>query len=212
MTDQSWADFREEAFGDAYMVWHDGPDFTELRDRWRTDPELVERMLLAGIADDDALASQAIGELDLDADGKRRFADALLALSPWGTFEVRTAESLITLTGDERFASRIAKVLTDPVHWGDRIDAAMSLKKYRPTEELITALEAGLRDQDNLVRHHSAESLLAYARDPEPDISAHDEDFGVLVADDPKGWASLATKLGDAARRANSLGGHAIDT
>ena len=33
-----------------------------------------------------------------------------------------------------------------------------------------------------------------------------------LVAEDPKGWAALATKLGDAARRANSLGGHTIDT
>ncbi len=212
MTDQSWADFREETFGDAYMVWHDGPDFTELVERWETDPELVERMLLAGIADDDPLASQAIGELDLDEAGKQRFADALLKLAPWGTFEVRTAESLIRLTGDERFASRIAKVLTDPVHWGDRIDAAMSLKKYHPTEELIAALEAGLRDPDNLVRHHSAESLLAYAKDPEPDISQHDEDFGILVAEDPKGWAELATKLGEAARRANSLGGHTIDT
>ncbi len=111
------------------------------------------------------------------------------------------------LTGDESYASRIAKVLTDPVHWGDRIDAAMALKRFRPTEELISALEAGLRDPDNLVRHHSAESLLAYAKDPEPDISEHDEDFGVLVADDPKGWAALATKLGDAARRANSLHG-----
>ncbi len=58
MTDQSWADFREETFGDAYMVWHDGPDFTELVERWEADPELVERMLLAGIADDDPLASQ----------------------------------------------------------------------------------------------------------------------------------------------------------
>ena len=30
-----WADVRSELFGEPYMVWHDGPEFSGLRDAWR---------------------------------------------------------------------------------------------------------------------------------------------------------------------------------
>lgn len=205
MVDQEWAAFREEMFGTPYMVWHDGPDFTVICAEYRIDPERVERMLLRGIADQDPVAADTIRHLELDEAAGQRFAERLLAQPAAGTMAVRVSESLAALTGDERFASRIAQVLTEPVHWGERIDAAMSLRHFAPTEELITALERGVRDEDNLVRHHSAESLLHFAHDAQPEISDHDAQFRVLIADDPDGWARLARELGDAARAANDL-------
>ena len=58
-----WSDFRLDAFGEPYLVWHDGPDFSALRERWRGDPALVERMLRLGLTEDDPLAAMASAEL-----------------------------------------------------------------------------------------------------------------------------------------------------
>lgn len=203
--DPTWARFREEMFGEPYMVWHDGADFTAISERWTTDPDLVERMILRGLEENDSVAADAIGHLELDDEAKARFAERLKAKAGSGTLAVRVAESLVALTGDQQYAEAAADVLTDVVHWGDKIDAAMALARFAPTERLIAALEAGLQDEDNLVRHHSAESLLRYAGDEHPDISGHDDDFAVLIADEPRGWSALAAKLGGAARKANGL-------
>jgi hypothetical protein len=55
-----WSDFRRQTFGDPYLVWHDGADFTVLRQRWDTDPQHVESMLRTGLTEADPLAAQAI--------------------------------------------------------------------------------------------------------------------------------------------------------
>jgi hypothetical protein len=52
----SWAAYRQEVFGEPYMVWHDGPDFTEIARRFRDDPAAVPAMLRIGISEKDDVA------------------------------------------------------------------------------------------------------------------------------------------------------------
>ena len=205
MGDQTWADFRLNAFGEPYMVWHDGPDFEAIRDQWRTEPELVERMLLEGLATTDDLAAQAIGELhDLAGAAAPRFEAALRKQLPgsFGARRVRIAESLRAYTDSDEWDHHVADSLTEPNVWSERIDAAMALKRAKPTRELIAALEQGAQDEEYLVRYHSANSLLAFAGS-DVQIEHRDDVFGHLIAEDqPDRWAQAARMLADEARRA----------
>lgn len=155
-----WSDFRLDAFGEPYMVWHDGPDFSVLRERWRTDSVLVERMLRLGLAEDDPLAAEAVGELGLTA-----FAPELedLVLRSSDTTRVRLATALRVLTGDQRWSRVLVEVLLGRDHWSTRLDAAIALRHFAPTMELIAALVRGVEDPEYLVRYHAANSLLAWA-------------------------------------------------
>jgi hypothetical protein len=67
------------------------------------------------------------------------------------------------LTGDESWAVPIAAVLASPAFWGVRIDAAIALAGFPPTAELIQTLGDAVRDEEYLVRCHSANTLLRYA-------------------------------------------------
>ena len=60
----AWSEARERMFGEPYMVWHDGPDFSGLREEWKRDPEALLELLFEGMAENDALASQSFAELD----------------------------------------------------------------------------------------------------------------------------------------------------
>jgi HEAT repeat protein len=155
-----WSDFRLDAFGEPYMVWHDGPDFSVLRERWRAEPELVERMLRLGLAEDDPLAAEAVGELGLTAFVQE--LEALVATSSDST-RVRLASSLRVLTGEQRWSRVLVEVLLGRDHWSTRLDAAIALRHFSPTMDLIAALVRGVEDPEYLVRYHAANSLLAWA-------------------------------------------------
>src|SRR6185369_16849084 len=58
-----WVPWRQVVFGDPYLVWHDGPDFTELIARSRDDPAAVWATLRLGLAARDPLAAQAVAAL-----------------------------------------------------------------------------------------------------------------------------------------------------
>jgi len=194
--DPDWATYRKEAFGEPYMVWHDGPDFAEFRERFAADPELATRMLEAGIAEDDALAAQTPRELTLTPDQRERFVRMLTAALPTSGAGVRleAGATLFALTGSAEWSAPVVEVLGSTVHWGIRIDAAIRLKAFPPTPELVAAVAGGVRDLDYLVRYHSANTLLRWAGRTE-EIS-DDELFGLLVDDaGPEGWAVVADRL-----------------
>ena len=155
-----WSDFRHDAFGDPYLVWHDGPDFSVLRERWRADPVLVERMLRLGLAEDDPLAAEAVGELDLTAFVPE--LESLVAGSSDAT-RVRLAGALRVLTRQQAWSRILVEVLLGRDHWSTRLDAALALRHFAPTMELIAALVRGVEDPDYLVRYHAANTLLAWA-------------------------------------------------
>ena len=191
-------------FGDPYLVWHDGPDFRRLL---TLPPDEVARMLPAGIAAEDPVAAQAIHAL-ADAGKPPGGAEELLrtaAATATETFLVRVAQALHVLTGDESWAGPIASVLASDAFWGVRIDAAMALAWFPPTPALIETLGAGVRDEEYLVRCHSANTLLRYAsRAKRPnnirDVTERPTLFAKITGDnDPARWREAADQLTEGA-------------
>lgn len=160
-----WTRWRDDVFGDPYLVWHDGADLTRLLELGRTAAEDTARMLAAGLDADDPLAAQSIGALHDEgltppgAEASLRGAVSRAA----GTFLVRVAQALHALTGDESWATPVASVLASDAFWGVRIDAAIALTGFAPTPELVETLAQGVRDDEYLVRYHCANTLLRYA-------------------------------------------------
>ncbi|HEX6354923.1 hypothetical protein [Actinophytocola sp.] len=188
----SWNRWRDDVFGDPYLVWHDGPDFRRLLS---LPPEEVARMLPAGLDAEDPVAALSI--LAMAEEGRApQDAEALLrtaAATATGTFLVRVAQALNALTGDESWAEPIASVLGSQEFWGVRIDAAIALATFTPTVPLIQTLDRAVRDPEYLVRYHSANALLRYAG-RRSDIS-NLKLFKKITADDRASWAEAADKL-----------------
>ena len=203
-TTPSWSEFRLEAFGEPYMVWHDGPDYSELERRWHADPPAVEGLLMDGLAERDPLAAQAVARLPLPTTARALVVEALtssLGASPVG-FHLRAAEALFRLTGDQGWGDEIVLVLLGAGFWGDRLDAAIALAAFAPSEALITALAHGAEDPDYLVRYHSANTLLQFGGRA-PAIAEHESLFARLRADAaPTKWASASAELAEAATAA----------
>lgn len=202
MTDGAWADFRQTAFGDPYLVWHDGPDFSALRDQWRAEPDRVERMLLQGMRENDDLASQAIGELhDLAGAAAPRLEAALREQlgRASGTRRVRIAESLRAYTGSDEWDRHVGQSLDEPNFWSERVVAAMALRRATPTRDLIEVLARGVLDEEYLVRYHSANSLSSWGGGAA--IEDRDDLFRDLVTgSSPDRWANVASVLAEQAR------------
>jgi hypothetical protein len=164
-TADEWAGWARSMFGDPYLVWHDGPDFTALLRAGRSDLRAVARMLAAGINAGDPLAAQSITILagvGLTPEGSPALLRSAIP-SAGGTFLVRLAQALHALTADQSWANSIASVLTAAQHWGDRIDAAIALTDFDPTTLLVQALARAVCDPEYLVRYHAANTLLRYA-------------------------------------------------
>ena len=197
-----WAAYRQEVFGEPYMVWHDGASFDEVADRFRDDPDLVLEMLRAGIREGDALAAESARHLSPAEDQVptiRAMLEAELPGSSGGT-RAELATSLHSLGGPAEMAQHVADVLLGVDHWGVRIDAAMRLAQFDPTPALLEAAAAGVRDAEYLVRFHSANTLLRWAG-REGDISEDAALFGRLCDEDhPAGWAEVAQELTQAVK------------
>jgi len=192
-----WAAYRQEAFGEPYLVWHDGPDFTEFQARFAADPELATRMLAAGLAEGDALAAQTPRELSLDPAQRAGFVRLLTDALPTANAGVRleTGATLFALTGAPEWSAPVVEVLASGVHWGVRIDAAIRLAAFPATPALVAAAADGVRDQEYLVRYHCADTLLHWAGRV-ADVSKDPELFALIVDDaGPEGWAHAAEQL-----------------
>lgn len=197
----TWQQFRQEAFGDPYLVWHDGPDFSALRDRWREDPSAVEALLKEGLAESDPLAAESVGELPAPVPVALREALTAAAPAARGDFAICVASALHRLTGDEAWSKPVVDVLLGGDFWSVRLNAAIALGRFAPTVDLIAAAMRGVQADDYLVRYHSANTLLRWAGLP-ADISAH-EDFPLILDDaDADAHARAAAGLaGSAAAR-----------
>jgi hypothetical protein len=160
-----WIQWRDDVFGDPYLVWHEGPEFTELRRRAGTAPDEVARMLTAGIGAGDPLAASSFAVLANDGCAPEGAEALLLAAVPGadGAFLIRAAQALHALTGDESWSAPVVSVLASDEFWGVRIDAAMALVGFAPTAELIASLGRGVCDVEYLVRYHCANTLRRYA-------------------------------------------------
>ena len=207
-TDSPRQQWRLSVFGDPYMVWHDGPDFNRLEKAYTKDPELVDRMLVAGVAEQDALAAESIGHLEPESSVPQALA-ALAAgvVTPSGDYSLRRAETLWALAGDHTHLEAMIAILLGDDHWGVRLDAAIAMAPLQPTSEAIHALQQAVADEEYLVRYHAAESLLSYA-DREPDIAGHDlfESLRMPPAGEEatatirQAWADAAAELAADAR------------
>ncbi|MDW5323657.1 hypothetical protein [Plantactinospora sp. KLBMP9567] len=201
---EKWPDWRRDVFGDPYLVWHDGPDFARLLSVARDEPEVVARMLGAGMAARDPLAAESIAALAGDGLAPSGAEGLLRAALPAasGTFQVRLAQALQVLTGDEAWAEPVASVLAAGAHWGDRIDAAIALAGFAPTPRLVEALARAVRDRYYLVRYHAANTLLRYAG-RRRDVSDHPALFALISSgdDDTKPDAEVTAQRAEAARR-----------
>jgi len=195
----TWAEFRREVFGDPYLVWHDGADFAELLARYRTDPGTVERMLRMGIDEGDHVAVESIGVLAHADLAPRDSVPLLESALPGaaGTMRVRLAQVLLVLTGDQCWAAEVSAVLAQGGSWSPRIDAAIALADFVPTPELARVLARAVQDDEYLVRHHAADTLLAYAG-RRRDVHHYPRLFTLIIAADPAAWQAAATKLVDA--------------
>jgi hypothetical protein len=152
------------------------------------------------VAAGDPLAAASIavlaGEGLAPAGAEALLRDALPAATD--TFLVRVAQALHALTGDESFATPVAAVLTSEAFWGVRIDAALALTGFAPTAELVAALGRGVRDDEYLVRYHSANTLRRHAG-RRGDVSDNKTLFGMITSTDRARWAEAADRLtGDA--------------
>ena len=87
------------------------------------------------------------------------------------------------------------QVLDSSVHWSDRIDAAMALRDFPPSDTGRASLLRNVQTEDYLVRYHSATTLREWAGVEVP-IEDDDELFTLLVKDDnPKAWKQVADAL-----------------
>jgi HEAT repeat protein len=194
-----WADVRQELFGEPYMVWHDGPDFTLLREAWQREPEQLLEQLFQGMSEGDALAAQSLSELDPapTGDAAQRVAETLeqhVDTAP-ANARVQIGLTLYKLTGDPTWTKPIIEVLNGDVHWSSAIDAAIALRQVRPAPELKTALLTAVQSNDYLVRYHSATTLRRWAG-VSTDLENDDILFSQLVRDDdPAAWKQVAIAL-----------------
>jgi hypothetical protein len=161
-----WTAWRNDVFGDPYLVWHDGPDFDRLLKLARSAPAEVARMLAAGLAEADpvaALSFIALADEGLAPDGA---AESLRAAAPAATdtFLVRLAQAMLVLTGEQSWGERVASVLASDAFWGVRIDAAMALAHFAPTPELVEILTEATGDTDDLVSYHAKNTLRRYRK------------------------------------------------
>lgn len=202
--DAEWDRWRRAVFGDPYLVWHDGPDFTAMLDRARSDPAMVVGMLRAGLAAGDELAAQGVRELAA-AGLAPAAAPAFLRDAVPGAaddFLIRLSEALFAVTGDPSWAAPIASVLRTARSEFTRLAAARALAGFPPAGTMVDALADAVQDPEYLVRFHAANTLLRYAGDPR-DITDRPELFERIVGSaERQSWRAAAQELAARVRAA----------
>jgi hypothetical protein len=194
--DVDWSRWRQEIFGDPYLVWHDGPEFTAMLAAVRRDPAHVARMLRAGLAADDPLAAQGLRQL---AEAGLAPADAVevlrrAAAAASGVLLIRIAEALYVLTAAPSWADRIVEVLRGDESEFVRLDAAIALAGFPPAAGLVAALATAVNDEAYLVRYHAATTLIRYAGGT-AGFSDGPGLFAKITSEDPALWRAAADEL-----------------
>jgi hypothetical protein len=161
-----WQDWRRDVFGDPYMVWHDGADFTRLTELAKEDRDGVGRMLALGLAAHDELAARSIAYLNVwgvpPENAETLLRDA--SENAKGNFLTAIAQALRAITKEESWAAAVVHVLrtgSDDERW----HAAQALQDFAPTTDLVDALTSAVSSRGYLTRYHAANTLLRYAAD-----------------------------------------------
>jgi hypothetical protein len=194
--DAEWSRWRQEIFGDPYLVWHDGPDFSAMLSAARYDRAHVARQLRAGLAEADPLAAQGFAQL---ADARLAPADAAdllrrAAAGASGRFLIRVAEALHVLTTDPSWSDRIVDVLRHDDSEFVRLDAAIALAGFPPAANSVAALAVAVNDEAYLVRYHAATTLIQYAGGT-GGFADGPGLFARITSEDPAQWRSAADEL-----------------
>jgi len=174
----AWLAWKEATFGTDYMIWHDGLQtggIARLRGDARAE---MLRMLLLGLQLGDAVAAEALGAM-----GAEEALEGLRALLPdtRGRGRVKVALAIHDIAPDPDLASPIIEVLDTHPLWGDRIAAAIALRRFPADRADDALLHAVAHDADYLVRYHAAESYLHVHRVEPPEIAEHHPIFGDIV-------------------------------
>lgn len=202
-----WWVYRREVFGEPYMVWHDGADFTEIARRYAADPSAVLSKLAVSFSLNDDLAARAARYLEPNPQrpnvAQRTEIVAMLEAALSGASDstrVEVAASLYALGGCAELAQHIVQVLNSSNRKFVRVDAARRLAVFAPTPELIAAVAAAVQDPEYLVRYHSANTLLRWAG--RTGMISDDKRLAALLGDagGAKGWAVVAEELAVAAQ------------
>ncbi|MBD3190466.1 MAG: hypothetical protein GF308_07470 [Candidatus Heimdallarchaeota archaeon] len=158
------------------MVWHDGLNVRSVHQLSDEEKERAFKLLIAGLRTNAWRCAAGLRELH-DKRAIPYLHEALAFTTGKGLVEV--AAALNVLEGTTDYCSYIIRVLETNSHWGYRMDAAITLRKFH-TPEVIEALFRAIEDPDYLVRHHASESLLALHGFP-PDIARYDEIFDDII-------------------------------
>ncbi|MCC6899609.1 MAG: HEAT repeat domain-containing protein [Polyangiaceae bacterium] len=188
MTDDAgrWRAWKEETFGNDYMIWHDGLYTAGVASLTGEQREAALTLLRLGLSLGDAHAAEALAAMgDASTVGSMR---AKLDEAQ-GTEQVRLALAIHELGPDPSLARYLIDVLQSPLHWSHRIDAAMGLRRFAGADDEEALLQAVAEDPDYLVRYHAAESLLIRWDLQPTELTGHPEIFARVCG--PKDDAPL---------------------
>lgn len=156
-----WTAWREDVFGDPYLVWHEGADLTQLTTR---PPAELARMLPLGLEAGDHVAAQSYGHLSRVGQAPDDTETLLRSVvdTAEGAFLVAVAQALHVATGDEEWAKPVVGVLAlNEEHVSYK--AAIALNEFSATPYVVEALLTAVRTGEYLARYHAANTLKAYA-------------------------------------------------
>lgn len=170
-----WNAWRDEVFGDGYLVWHEGADTDASTARWRRDPEGTATALVLGLAADDHVAAEAVEAFARSGGAPGPDVTAAVVAASASdrppTVRVAAAMAAYCVTGDPAFVGVLVEVL---LHRGvtdrhgfeasPRATAARLLAGVPATRQVADALaDAVAHDPDYLVRYPAVQSLLTFA-------------------------------------------------
>jgi hypothetical protein len=179
----TWRAWKEATFGTDYMIWHDGLYTGGIARREGEARAETLRMLLLGLQLGDPVAAEALGAMRAG-----EALEGLRALLPTthGRAKVKVALAIHEIEPNPDLAEDIIEVLRSHPLWGDRIDAAIALRRFPAAKVDEALLSSVAHDPDYLVRNHAAESYLHVHCVHPPEIAEHRTIFGDIVSGDDR--------------------------
>jgi HEAT repeat protein len=152
---------KESFLGGASAAARDGLDFAALAALTAVERAEVEALLLPLINLEDSRPIIALGELRTKAAVKpiRELLPKAKSAERDG-FVLDMVLALWKIEQDSATLPEILRILAKGTRSPDRLQAAMELKRFA-CQEVAEALQTALQDENSLVRHHAARSLLA---------------------------------------------------
>ncbi len=156
MPSSEWKRFKDNYYGDPYMMFHDGIDETSVRSLEGEERKKAEEMLIESMQQGTHWG--AIGLRELRSKTAVPYLKKALSGS-MDTLKVEIAVALTLIENDLVYVHEITYVLRHGGSWS-RMVAARSLRRF-PHEHVVEALfEAVAKDSEYLVRNHASETIL----------------------------------------------------